>query len=142
LVQRLWSRLMPRVVVLTFSNDNDRDDNTSSLRFRTNYKPYFVQVAEGEWQIRGYPLPPPTRPYASGNPWVEQFALARAAVLAWAGLRYNELIVPDPTEDLVEMLRRTTQAPGRKPIPRVVREGGNTVGARATAGLVAADRAQ
>jgi Protein of unknown function (DUF3772) len=112
LVQRLWSRLMPRVVVLTFSNDNDRDDNTSSLRYQTNYKPYFVQVAEGEWQIRGYPLPPPTRAYASGNPWVENFALARAAVLAWAGLRYNELIVPDPTEDLVEMLRRTAQARG------------------------------
>jgi len=112
LVQRLWNRLMPQVVVLTFSNDNDRDDNTSSLRYQTNYKPYFVQVAEGEWQIRGYPLPPPTRTYASGNPWVENFALARAAVLAWAGLRHNELIVPDPTEDLVEMLRRTAQARG------------------------------
>jgi len=112
LVQKLWNRLMPRVVVLTFSNDNDRDDNTSSFRYHTNYKPYFVQVAEGEWQIRGYPLPPPTRAYASGNPWVENFALARAAVLAWTALRYNELIVPDPTEDLVEMLRRTTQARG------------------------------
>jgi uncharacterized protein DUF3772 len=113
LVQRLWSRLNPRVVVLTFSNDNDRDDNTSSLRYQTNYKPYFVQVAEGEWQIRGYPLPPPTRAaYVSGNRWVEKFALARAAVLAWTGLRYNELIVPDPTEDLVEMLRRTAQARG------------------------------
>ena len=112
LVQRLWSRLKPRVVVLTFSNDNDRDDNTSSLRYQTNYKPYFVQIAEGEWQIRGYPLPPPTRAYVSGKPWVEKFALARAAGLAWAGLRYNELIVPDPTEDLVEMLRRTAQARG------------------------------
>jgi hypothetical protein len=112
LVQKLWNRLMPRVVVLTFSNDNDRDDNTSSFRYQTNYKPYFVQVAEGEWQIRGYPLPPPTRAYARGNPWVENFALARAAVLAWTALRYNELIVPDPTEDLVEMLRRTTQARG------------------------------
>ena len=112
LVQRLWSRLKPRVVVLTFSNDNDRDDNTSSLRYQTNYKPYFAQVAEGEWQIRGYPLPPPTRAYVSGKPWVEKFALARAAGLAWAGLRYNELIVPDPTEDLVEMLRRTAQARG------------------------------
>jgi Protein of unknown function (DUF3772) len=112
LVQRLWTRLAPRVVVLTFSNDNDRDDNTSSLRYQTNYKPYFVQVAEGEWQIRGYPLPPPARAYGSGNPWVEHFALARAAALAWAGLRYNELIVPDPTEDLVEMLRRTAQARG------------------------------
>jgi hypothetical protein len=112
LVQRLWNRLKPRVVVLTFSNDNDRDDNTSSLRYQTNYKPYFVQVAEGEWQIRGYPLPPPTRAPVSGNQWVEKFALARAAVLAWAGLRYNELIVPDPTEDLVEMLRRTAQARG------------------------------
>jgi hypothetical protein len=112
LVQRLWSRLKPRVVVLTFSNDNDRDDNTSSLRYQTNYKPYFVQVAEGEWQIRGYPLPPPTRAYVGGNPWIENFALARAAALAWAGLRYNELIVPDPTEDVVEMLRRTAQARG------------------------------
>ena len=49
LVQKVWNRLMPRVVVLTFSNDNDRDDNTSSFRYHTNYKPYFVQVAEGEW---------------------------------------------------------------------------------------------
>jgi hypothetical protein len=112
LVQRLWSRLTPRVVVLTFSNDNDRDDNTSSLRYQTNYKPYFVQGAEGEWQIRGYPLPPPARGFVRGNPWVDNFALARAAALGWAGLRYNELIVPDPTEDLVEMLQRTAQARG------------------------------
>jgi len=112
LVQRLWSRLTPRVVVLTFSNDNDRDDNTSSLRYQTNYKPYFVQVAEGEWQIRGYPLPPPTRAYVSGKAWLDKFALARAAMLAWAGLRYNELIVPDPTEDVVDMLRRTAKARG------------------------------
>jgi hypothetical protein len=38
-------------VVLTFCVDNDRDDNTSSYRYRKYHKPYFVRAGEGEWQV-------------------------------------------------------------------------------------------
>jgi hypothetical protein len=42
LMKRLWNDVNPKYVVLTFCVDNDRDDNTSSYRYRKYHKPYFV----------------------------------------------------------------------------------------------------
>src|SRR5262249_37561991 len=61
LLQRLWPQLKPKLVVLTFSADNDRDDNSSSFVYHRTYKPYFLRAPWHDWQIRGYPLPGPKR---------------------------------------------------------------------------------
>jgi hypothetical protein len=94
LMQRLWDQIRPKYVVVTFCVDNDRDDNTSSRRYWTYYKPYFVRTPEGEWQVRGYPLPRPKRDEAAGGEWAERSALARFAVNAGWTLRNREIIVP------------------------------------------------
>jgi hypothetical protein len=114
LMKRLWNDVNPKYVVLTFCVDNDRDDNTSSYRYRKYYKPYFVRTGEGEWQVRGDPLPRPTRDAATGSAWLERFALARFVIDAYRALRNREIIVPDPTEDLIGMMRRTVEARGAR----------------------------
>src|SRR5215467_13491321 len=114
LMKRLWNDVNPKYVVLTFCVDNDRDDNTSSYRYRKYHKPYFVRTGEGEWQVRGYPLPRPTRDDVTGRAWLERFALARFAIDASRALRNREIIVPDPTEDLIGMMRQTVEARGAR----------------------------
>jgi hypothetical protein len=114
LMKRLWNDVNPKYVVLTFCVDNDRDDNTSSYRYRKYHKPYFVRTGEGEWQVRGDPLPRPTRDAATGSAWLERFALARFVIDAYRALRNREIIVPDPTEDLIGMMRRTVEARGAR----------------------------
>ena len=114
LMKRLWNDVNPKYVVLTFCVDNDRDDNTSSYRYRKYHKPYFVRTGEDQWQVRGYPLPRPTRDDLTGRAWLERFALARFAIDASRALRNREIIVPDPTEDLIGMMRRTVEARGAR----------------------------
>jgi hypothetical protein len=114
LMRRLWNEINPKYVVLTFCVDNDRDDNTSSYRYRKYHKPYFVRTPDGEWQVRGYPLPRPSRDDIRGSAWLEHFALVRFAVDAYRALRNREIIVPDPTEDVIGMMRRTVEAHGAR----------------------------
>src|SRR6266446_7032125 len=114
LMKRLWNEINPKYVVLTFCVDNDRDDNTSSYRYRKYHKPYFVRTGDGEWQVRGYPLPRPSRDDISDSAWLGRFALVRFAVDASRALRNREIIVPDPTEDVIGMMRRTVEARGAR----------------------------
>jgi hypothetical protein len=114
LMKRFWNEISPKYVVLTFCVDNDRDDNTSSYRYRKYHKPYFVRTPDGEWQVRGYPLPGPSRDDIRGSAWLEHFALVRFAVDAYRALRNREIIVPDPTEDVIGMMRRTAEAHGAR----------------------------
>ena len=114
LMKRLWNEINPKYVVLTFCVDNDRDDNTSSYRYRKYHKPYFVRTGDGEWQVRGYPLPRLSRNDLSDSGWLERFALLRFAVDAYRALRNREIIVPDPTEDVIGMMRRTVEARGAR----------------------------
>jgi len=113
-MKRLWNEINPKYVVLTFCVDNDRDDNTSSYRYRKYHKPYFVRTGDGEWQVRGYPLPRPSRGDISDSAWLERFALVRFAADASRALRHREIIVPDPTEDVIGMMRRTVEARGAR----------------------------
>jgi hypothetical protein len=114
LLQRLWNRVRPQVVVLTVCVDNDREDNSSSFRYRRYYKPYFVRTPEGEWQVRGYPLPPSKRQLFTGNLWTENFLLIRFAIFSYMAVRHAEIIVPDPTEHLINKVRRTADARGAR----------------------------
>src|SRR6516164_1477045 len=114
LMKRLWNEINPKYVVLTFCVDNDRDDNTSSYRYRKYHKPYFVRTGDGEWQVCGYPLPRLSRNDLSDSGWLERFALLRFAVDAYRALRNREIIVPDPTEDVIGMMRRTVEARGAR----------------------------
>jgi hypothetical protein len=113
LMRRLWDQVMPKVVVLTFCVDNDRDDNSSSLQYRTYYKPYFVRTPEGELQVRGYPLINLQRD-GSRRTWIDSFAIARLFVDTYTRVRNRQIVVPDPTEQLFDLIQRTVTARGAR----------------------------
>jgi hypothetical protein len=113
LMERLWPKVSPKVVVVTFCVNNDRDDNSSNLRYR-QYKPYFARTPDGELQVRGYPLPRPSSEGVGRSGWLENLALVRFAVDSYATLRNRETIVPDPTERLIDLMQRTVEARGAR----------------------------
>ncbi|QWG15106.1 SGNH/GDSL hydrolase family protein [Bradyrhizobium sediminis] len=47
LLQRLWPKIQPAVVVLIFCTQNDRQDNSTNIRYEGYQKPYFVAAADG-----------------------------------------------------------------------------------------------
>src|SRR6195952_364520 len=57
LLKKLWPQVKPSVVVLIFCTDNDRQDNSSNIRYEGYQKPYFVVAADGSLQPRGRPVP-------------------------------------------------------------------------------------
>jgi len=111
LLQRLWPRVEPDVVVLIFCVDNDRDDN--STNYRAAFKPYLTNV-EGRWQFRGYPIPKAPQVCFYDNWFALHFASVRLAMVGYSSIRNHVVSVPDPTEQLFSMVRDLVQARGAK----------------------------
>ena len=110
LLRRIWDTVRPDVVILVFCTSNDRDDNTSNLRYGGYLKPYLAQAPDGEWRFAGQPVPWSRFAYFNENALVHNLWVARAAVSAFVQLRYPAVTVPDPTERLVGMMRDFVEA--------------------------------
>jgi hypothetical protein len=111
-MQRLWNDVQPNVVVLMFCVDNDRADNTSNVRNDGMFKPYFLRGDDGEWQMRGAPVPPPRRWYFKEY-WLPRHVwLARLAVSAYIAIAHPRLTVPDPTDFLIRTMREYVEKQG------------------------------
>jgi len=112
LLRRLWDSVQPNVVVLMFSVDTDRADNTSSARYDFHYKPYFRLLPNGELRLEGQPVPPSRHVYFNEN-WIAQHSwLARVAISVTMQVRHGGVSLPDPTERLVDMIRQYVEAHG------------------------------
>ena len=110
LLQRVWDRIKPNVVVLMICIDNDRIENSTNLRYDGPYKPYF-DLKAGEF--RGQPVPWSRHLYI-GHSWLAQYSfLARVAIAAYVYVKSPPLHdMPDPTERLIVMTRALVQARG------------------------------
>jgi hypothetical protein len=105
LLRRLWSKLTPQVVVLVYSQSNDRVDNSGNMANDDYFKPYIEQTPHGDWRFRGQPVPHPRYSYFRENWFVRNVLLGRLAVSAYVHLRHPRVRVPDPTEHLIGMMR-------------------------------------
>jgi hypothetical protein len=114
LLQRLWERIQPAVVVLIFCTRNDRRDNSTNSRYDGYYKPYLVRLPDGRTEFRGQPVPKSRRAYFTENWWAQNIWLVRVAISAYVALRHPVVEVPDPTEQLIDMMRRFVEARGAK----------------------------
>jgi hypothetical protein len=112
LLNRIWSAFRPNVVVLNFTTSNDRDDNTSNMISDGYYKPYLAQAADSAWRFLGQPVPKSRQTYFTDDPLVRNLWLARLAVTSYIYLRYPRITVPDPTEQLVGMMRDLVESKG------------------------------
>jgi len=114
LLNRIWSAVRPDVVVLNFTTSNDRNDNTSNMISDGYYKPYLAQAADGTWRFLGQPAPMSRQVYFTDNPVVRNLWLARLAVTGYIYLRHPQIAVPDPSEQLVGMMRDLVESKGAK----------------------------
>jgi lysophospholipase L1-like esterase len=114
LLARLWSAINPDVVVLMFCTGNDRADNSANMRNGGYYKPYLERAANGAWHFAGQPVPWSRHVYFRENALVRNLWLARAAVTGYVQLAHPEIGVPDPTEQLVTMMREMVETRGAK----------------------------
>jgi hypothetical protein len=102
LLQRLWPRIRPAVVVLMFCTRNDRGDNSANIRYEGYHKPYFSIRSDGELVREGQPVPLSRLQYIKENWWVHHLWLARLANAVYLKIRHPLIEVPDPTERLVD----------------------------------------
>ncbi len=114
LLKRLWPNVKPAVVVLIFCADNDRQDNSTNLRYDNYYKPYFATRPDGSLALMGQPVPRSQLLAFRNDPLVRNLWLARLAVDAYVRLRYPPVVVPDPTEKLVGQIRQFVTGNGAK----------------------------
>jgi hypothetical protein len=114
LLRSIWNSYKPDVVVLILCAENDRYDNETNLTSNGYYKPYLEQTSVGQWRFAGHPIPKSRHSYFIENPFVRNLWLARAAVTGYVYLRYPKVMLPDPTEHLIGMLRDFVQSHGAK----------------------------
>jgi hypothetical protein len=114
LLQKLWPTVKPAVVVLIFCTDNDRDDNSSNIRYEGYQKPYFTTSADGSLVLAGQPVPKSRLQAIKEDWWVRHSWLVRLANAVYLKLRHPALRVPDPTEKLVDKIRQYVEANGGK----------------------------
>ena len=57
LLKKLWPKVKPAVVVLIVCTDNDRQDNSTNIRYEGYQKPYFTTAADGAMVLHGQPVP-------------------------------------------------------------------------------------
>ena len=111
LLQRLWDRIKPDVVVLMFCSDNDRKDNVTDTRQDGPYKPYF-DLAKGAFE--GIPVPWSRHIYFAEN-WLAQHSwVFRVAVSAYVLIAHPPVTVSDPTEHLVGIMKKFVELHGAK----------------------------
>lgn len=113
LLKRLWPKLTPRVVVLIVCVDNDHEDNSRNARHGRHFKPYLVKAGDG-WRFEGQPVPRGPRWYYENNWLVGHSALVRAVVYTYMLVRRPSFTVPDPTSQLVAMMRDFVEGQGAR----------------------------
>jgi hypothetical protein len=113
MMQRLWDKIRPAVVVVIYTTMNDRADNTQNVRSST-YKPYFQSTPDGGILLQGQPAPKPRRLYFRDNWFAHNFLIVRLAISAYVELRYPRVKVADPTERLVDAIQNFVKARGAR----------------------------
>ena len=114
LLQRVWPKVKPTVVVLIFCSYNDRDDNKRSRYYFHYHKPYFVTQPDGSLRLMGQPVPRSHALYFRDHWLVRNLWLARVAMNLYVRLRHPMITVPDPTEKLVGKIRDFVEGNGSK----------------------------
>ncbi len=114
LLQRLWPKIQPAVVVLIFCTKNDRLDNSTNIRYEGYQKPYFTIAQDGSLVLEGQPVPTSRLQQIKEDWVVRNFWIARLVSAVYLRIRYPVLFVPDPTERLVGEMRDFVQKHGGK----------------------------
>jgi hypothetical protein len=112
LLQKLWPKVKPAIVALIFCTNNDREDNSSNIRYEGYQKPYFTTSPDGSLVLQGQPVPKSRLQAIKEDWWVRHSWLVRLGNAVYLKLRHPAVRVPDPTEKLVDKIRDFVEASG------------------------------
>lgn len=126
-LKRVWPKIQPSVVVLVICTANDRLDNSTNVRYDGYHKPYFAMARDGALMLRGQPVPISRQLYIKQDWLVRHLWLARVAAFAYVEIRYPQLFVQDPTEQLVSKMHEFVEADGAKLIVGLQSSDGNLI---------------
>ena len=112
LLQREFDYYNPKIVLITFCTDNDRQDNSTSARYGGFQKPYYSAAGE-TLTLHGVPVPPSSRWLFMNHPSLYRFRLLRLAVQSYARFADPAKVrVADPTELILLAMQRFVAARG------------------------------
>ena len=114
LLKRLWPKVKPAIVVLIFCTNNDREDNSTNIRYEGYHKPYFTTSADGSLALQGQPVPTSRLQAIRENWWVNHVWLLRLADAVYLKLMYPKVEVADPTERLIDKIKEFVEANGAR----------------------------
>ena len=114
LLRRLWPKVKPAIVVLIFCTDNDRQDNSTNIRYEGYQKPYFTMAPDGSLVLQGQPVPKSRLQAIKEDWWVRHSWLVRLTRAVYLKIRHPVLYVTDPTEHLVDKIRAFVETNGAK----------------------------
>jgi hypothetical protein len=114
LLKRLWPKVKPAVVVLIVCTDNDRQDNSTNIRYEGYQKPYFTIAADGAMVLHGQPVPKSRLQSIKEDWWIRHLWLARLANAVYLKLRHPAVQVPDPTEPLIGSIKAFADSNGAR----------------------------
>jgi hypothetical protein len=114
LLQRLWPKIRPAVVVLMFCTQNDREDNSTNIRYEGYHKPYFAITSDGELRREGQPVPRSRLQSIKEDWWVHHLWLVRLANAVYLKIRHPLVYVQDPTERLVDEIQGFVERHGAR----------------------------
>src|SRR3984957_21063937 len=114
LLQRLWPKVKPAIVVLIFCTQNDRADNSTNIRYEGYQKPYFTVAPDGTLVLQGQLVPESRLQYITENWGGRNFLIVRLANAVYLKIVHPKLNVPDHTERLVDKMREFVEGNGAK----------------------------
>jgi hypothetical protein len=114
LLKKLWPKVEPAVVVLIFCTQNDRDDNSTNIRYEGYHKPYFATAPDGSLVLEGQPVPLSRLQYIKEVWWVRHSWLMRLANAVYLKITHPKLFVPDPTERIIDKMRDFVESHGAR----------------------------
>lgn len=112
LLQEQYSFYSPQIVFLVFCVDNDRDDNSSNIRYDGYYKPYFALSGE-KLLARGSPVPQSQNHFfARHDLWARSRSLRLAAKAYFGLVNPPHVQLVDPTDAIIVSMNEFTKARG------------------------------
>jgi hypothetical protein len=113
LLRRFFDPYAPDVVVLVVLPANDREDNSTNLRYEGYYKPYFV-MNDGRLQAKGIPVPRSPNYYRLQWPLLFRSHFFSAGLGLYFRTIQPEIHNPDPTLSLLAAMRDFLQSRGAR----------------------------
>jgi len=101
---------MPRIVFLVFCTLNDEMDNSTNVRYRGYYKPYF-ETDENGLVLKGVPVPKSLNYYSKEYPLLTKSYLVRLLIKAMAPAAVQ---VPHPTGFLIRKMNDFVNSKGSR----------------------------